>query len=90
MKRIEEAQRLLEQSEQDLKKMQQITEALKTIEKNRIALDTYYTEHYMEDYDKYENKSSRPSVLDQDSIWNVLSDQYEEKKILLKNIIETI
>ncbi len=70
--------------------MQQITEELKKIDKNCVALDKYYTDHYMEDYEAYEKASYRPSVLDQDSIWNVLQGQFEEKKILLKQIINTI
>ncbi len=90
MKRVENAERLLEQSEKDLKRMQEITNELKAIEKNRVALDKYYTEHYMDDYEKYENQCLGYRVLDQDSIWNVLIGQYEEKKILLKDIIKTI
>ncbi len=89
-KRIQEAQKLLEKCEKDLLRMEQINKELKKIEKNRVALDEYYSDYYMEDYEQNEQESSVPRVLDQDSIWNVLTGQYEEKKILLKNIIKTI
>ncbi len=89
-KRIQEAQILLEQCEKDLKRMEKIHEELKQIEENRLTLETYYSTYYMEDYEAYENKSSAPSVLDQDSIWNVLVGEFEEKKLLLKNVANTL
>ncbi|MBS9777150.1 MAG: DUF4298 domain-containing protein [Gammaproteobacteria bacterium] len=90
MNRIEKAQQLLEQSERDLARMRQVTEELKKIEENRIALAHYYSEEYVKDYEEYEHQSHRPNVLDQDSIWNVLEEQNQEKIILLKTITNSL
>lgn len=44
----------------------------------------------MEDYKKYENEKSAPSVTDQDNIWNILADQNFEKLSILKIIANSL
>lgn len=90
MNRIEETEQLLVQCEKDLKALKRLHKNIKAIESNRKALDGYYKNHYMADYEKYSNSSQNYRVLNQDSIWNVLNDQYFEKIKLLKTIIRSI
>lgn len=90
MDRIKEAEKLLIQCEEDLKTLQTLHKQFKAIEINRKALDDYYKTHYLADYDQYANSAQSYRALDQDSIWNVLSDQYYEKIKLLKTITKAI
>ncbi|MDD3787831.1 MAG: DUF4298 domain-containing protein [Petrimonas sp.] len=90
MDRIKETEKLLILCEQDLKKIKQFHKELKQMEVNRKALDDYYKNQYMQDYEKHSDSSKDSRVIDQDSIWNVLSDQYNEKINLLKTIIKSI
>ena len=90
MKRIKEMEALLVQCEKDLKKLRTIQKEIKTMETNRAKLDKYYRDQYIKDYDKHANSNENYRVLNQDSIWNVLSDQYNEKIKLLKAITKSI
>lgn len=90
IKRIEETEGLLIQCEEDLKKLKNLQKELKKIEVNRKKLNEYYNNQYLKDYDKYSNSQKNYKILNQDSIWNVLTDQYNEKIKILKNIIKSI
>lgn len=90
MSKLQEKEKLLNQCEADLLRIQAIREELKTIEANRKILATYYTQEYPEDYDKAQDSNQHFRVLDQDSIWNVLDDQYREKIGLVKDIVGSI
>lgn len=90
MERIEETEKLLVQCEKDFKKLKQIHKELKRIELNRKKLNAYYDNDYMQDYEKFANSGSNFKVLNQDSVWNVLSDQYYEKIKISKTIINSI
>ncbi|MDO5509335.1 MAG: DUF4298 domain-containing protein [Weeksellaceae bacterium] len=88
---LKETEKLLLSCEMDLKTLKDIHQQLIIIEERRKLLENYYTHQYMEDYEKnHDPESSHSRVLDQDSIWNVLSDQYTEKIQILKSIIQTI
>jgi hypothetical protein len=90
MIKLEEMEKLLTECEEDLKKLKAFSKEFKVIEKHRKELENYYKNQYMEDYQKHSNTKEKLRILDQDSIWNVLSDQYYEKIELLKSIIKTI
>lgn len=90
IKRIEETESLLIQCEKDLKKLKKLQKEIKKIEANRKKLNEYYNNQYIKDYDKYSNSQKNYRILNQDSIWNVLTDQYNEKIKILKNIIKSI
>lgn len=90
MERLKETEALLTQCEKDLKRLRKIQKEFKAIEVNRKQLDNYYQNHYMADYEKLADTHSGYRILNQDSIWNVLSEQYAEKIKLIKSIIQTI
>lgn len=90
MNRLQKTEDLLVQCEKDLKKLKAFQKELKKIEKNRIALDEYYKNQYDKDYEKHSNSDSNYRILNQDSIWNVISDQYYEKIKLLKSITKSL
>lgn len=81
---------LLLQCEKDLKKLRSFEKEFKTIEANRKALEKYYSTSYLKDYEKHQKNPENIRVLDQDSIWNVLSNQYNEKIKLLKVVMKSI
>lgn len=90
MERLKEIEKLLTQCENDFIKLKQINREIKRIEQNRKKLDEYYTKQYIKDYEKYSAATAYIRVLDQDSIWNTLNDQYYEKIKILKTIIKSI
>ena len=90
MERLKETEALLEQCEIDLKRLKVLRRELKSIENNRKNLNKYYEECYMSDYDEFSEIASDFRILDQDSIWNVLAEQNEEKIKILKSLILTI
>lgn len=90
MNRVEKAEKLLIRCEKDLEKLIKFEKDLIRMEKNRAELLQYYDEFFMEDYLEYEDKPFRPNVLDQDSIWNVLTGIYQQKIVLLKYLINNL
>ncbi|WP_434353935.1 hypothetical protein VH441_02600 [Psychrobacter sp. HD31] len=90
MTKLAEKEHLLNQCEADLLRIQAIRDELRVIEANRKALEVYYTQEYAADYDNLQDTNQHFRVLDQDSIWNVLDDQYREKIGLVKDIVRSI
>lgn len=90
MNRINKMEELLIQCEDDFKQLKKIHKKIKKIEKNRKELNAYYRNEYIKDYEEFANAKSNYKVLNQDSVWNVLSDQYNEKIKILKTIINSI
>lgn len=90
MNRIDKMEELLIQCEDDFKQLKKIYKKIKMIEKNRKKLNAYYRNEYIKDYEAFANAKSNYKVLNQDSIWNVLSDQYNEKIKILKTVINSI
>lgn len=90
MDRIKKTENLLIQCEKDLKTLKEIHKEIKKIELNRKKLDSYYSNEYPQDYDTYANKKESYRVLNQDSVWNVLTEQYDEKIKICKTIIKSI
>lgn len=90
MKRLDDTEKLLMQCEKDLERMEQIRKEMKQIESNRKELQAYYDNHYLKDYNAFGKKGKRYKCLNQDSIWNVLTDQYNTKIKLLKVLIKSI
>lgn len=88
--RVEKAQQLLEQCETDLQKLYKIKKQLKKIDNNRSKLAAYYRDHYLDDYQQFANHSPSFRALDQDSIWNVIEEQYNAKLKLVKAIVKTL
>ncbi len=90
MERLKETEALLAQCETDLKKLKKLQKEFKAIEANRKKLDNYYKNQYMADYNEFADSNVSYRILDQDSVWNVLNDQYYEKIKFIKSIIQTI
>lgn len=90
MNRLQEKEKLLIQCEKDLKRMRDIHKEIKKIESNRKELGIYYSSQYVKDYEAPENRDENYRILDQDSIWNVLDEQYQEKIKIIKTIIQSI
>lgn len=90
MKRLEKTDELLNQCEKDLKELKKIHKKLRKIENNRKELNKYYNNQYIKDYDEHAKSSNNFRILDQDSIWNVLTDQYNEKIKILKSITKNL
>lgn len=88
--RLQNIEELLDECEKDLEVLHEIQEQLVSVEANRKLLDDYYRTQYMEDYDEAEKLSRSYRILDQDSIWNVLQSQYQEKIKLIKIITKSI
>ncbi len=90
MKRLNKIEKLLLTCEEDSKRLEKIIKEIKKIEKKRKRLEDYYNKSYLKDMEnkKYAKKSYK--ILDQDSIWNVLNDDYMNKIKLLKFLVKTI
>lgn len=90
MPNIQNIEALLNKCEADLEKISQFNNDLEAIESNIKQLKEYYQEQYLLDVEKYKNSDKHYKALNQDSIWNVLEEQHEQKKQILKKIIDTI
>lgn len=90
MDRLKQTEKLLQQCEEDLATLKQLQQTFKRIESNRKQLNDYYQNQYLDDYDNFSDATIDYRILNQDSIWNVLSEQYEMKIKLLKTIIKSI
>ncbi|MDO5665208.1 MAG: DUF4298 domain-containing protein [Bacteroidia bacterium] len=80
----------LHQCESDLQRLQKMNSDLKQIVENMEELSEYYSNEYISDYENSEQFKNHYEVLNQDSIWNVMTDQRIEKIQLLKTIINSI
>ncbi len=89
LKRLEKTEKLLKQCQQDVQRLETIQKEIKTIEKRRKQLDSYYENQYLKDIE-LPKKFQNYGILDEDSIWNVLTDQYGIKIKLLKTLIKSI
>ena len=88
--RLDFIENKLHQCESDLQRLEQMNSDLTNIINNSKELSEYYAKEYMDDYvnsDKFKNPYD---ALNQDSIWNVLSEQHAEKIRLIKTIINSI
>lgn len=90
MDRIEKIEKLLIQCEKNLEELKEIHKTIKKVESNREKLNEYYGNQYLKDYDELSDSKKNYRALDQDSIWNVLNDQYHEKIKILKTVIKSI
>ncbi len=89
MKRLKKTEQLLKQCEQDAQRLEAIQKEIKAIENRRKKLESYYESQYMTDID-LALEMQKFGILDEDSIWNVLTSQYQSKIQLLKSIIKSI
>ncbi len=90
MKRLQEIEKLLFECEKDAKRLEIIKKELEQIELNRKRLDEYYENDYMKDFDNAENLDRPYAMLDEDSIWNVLTDEYQRKIEIIKFLVKSI
>lgn len=90
MNRLEQMEALLVQCENDITQLKVIHDAIQTIEANRQKLDVYYRTQYPKDYDEHSGDEKHYRLLNQDSIWNILTEQYDEKVKLLKILIQSM
>lgn len=90
MTKLQQIESLLNLCEADLSRMHAIRQELQTIEANRKLLAAYYSEEYPKDYDTVRDTTEHLRILDQDSIWNVLDEQYQEKISLVKDLVNSI
>lgn len=90
MKKLEKIEEILTECEKDLKELKKIRKKLRKIDTNRKELNKYYNNQYIKDYDEHANSSNNFRILDQDSIWNVLTEQYNEKIKILKSITKNL
>lgn len=90
MSQLQKNEDLLIECEKDLKRLIEISQEIQRIEGNRQKLDVYYKEQYIKDYEAHEHSAKHYRILDQDSVWNVLSEQYQEKIKIVKAIVKTI
>ncbi len=90
MKRLEDMENLLFQCEKDVKDLEEIKKKLKKIEQNRERLAKYYDEEYMNDMDNAKKHDRDYAMLDEDSIWNVLTDEHQSKIDIIKFLVKSI
>ncbi len=90
MDRLKETEALLLQCQKDVKTLKKLHKTFKRLEQNQKKLDTYFRDDYMNDYDNPDFAELPYNILDQDSIWNVLTDFYTLKIKLLKTITKSL
>lgn len=90
MKSFKDKEELLIQCEKDLNRLIEIHNELQTIESNREILNEYYKNEYPKNYNDPEKNMTHYRFLNEDSIWNVLDDQYQEKIKIIKTIVKSI
>lgn len=90
MNQKDKMEALLLQCEKDLGMLQDFHKKVAEIEANRRKLESYYQGDYISDYDAQREWDTPYRILDQDSIWNVLQDQYQEKLELSKKLISSL
>ena len=90
MVKLQQTEKLLEQCEQDLKHLREISKKIKLIEENQEDLIKYYETEYTKDIENPQLKHDKYGILDQDSIWNVLDDLRYEKIQLIKMLAKSI
>lgn len=90
MKRIEDIEALLVQCEADLAQLKNLCKLIEKTEVNRKKLDEYYHHQYPQDYEHFSNSHQHYRALNQDSIWNVLEEQYAEKIQIIKAVIQSL
>lgn len=90
MKSFKDKEELLIQCEKDLNRLIEIHNELQTIESNRKILNEYYKNGYPQDYSNSEKNIPQYRFLNEDSIWNVLDEQYQEKIRIIKTIVKSI
>ncbi len=90
MERLAEIEKLLFQCEEDVKRLAQIHKEIAKIEENRKKIAQYYDSQYMQDFDNQDNFDRDYAMLDEDSIWNVLTSLHSEKIALIKTLVNAI
>ncbi|MDG6882420.1 Uncharacterised protein [Phocoenobacter uteri] len=90
MERLAEIEKLLFQCEEDVKRLEQIHKEITQIEENRQKIAQYYDSQYMQDFDNQDNFARDYAMLDEDSIWNVLTSLHSEKIALIKTLVNAI
>lgn len=90
MRTKETTEQLLLQCEQDLLELKAIKKKISAIEERRASLASYYKTSYQYDYEAHTNSENHYRILDQDSIWNVLQDQYALKIELIKSLAKSL
>lgn len=90
MKHLDKIEQLLTQCEQDLAKLTRFNEQLPKFEQNIQQLSHYYQTQYLKDVDNHQQSNRHYRILDQDSIWNTIEQQHQEKINILKTIINKL
>lgn len=90
MAELEKIEQLLVECEKDLKQLKAFRKEFRAMERRLKELEDYYTNQYLEDYEKHSETRTDLRILDQDSIWNVLSGEYSERVALLKQIVKNM
>lgn len=80
----------LRECEADLNTLINFNDAMERINENIKTLSDYYSNEYRSDYEDIDKFDKHYDVLNQDSIWNVMSDQYNQKISLLKKIAASL
>lgn len=80
----------LRECEADLNTLINFNDAMERINENIKTLSDYYSNEYRSDYEDIDKFDKYYDVLNQDSIWNVMSDQYNQKISLLKKIAASL
>lgn len=86
---LDEMEALLQTCEADLDTLKNLKQLLQDIFENQEKLDGYYQTQYLQDYET-KNSDTHYRILDQDSIWNVISEQHEQKILLLKQLANSL
>lgn len=84
---ISEAEKLYQQAKKDLDYLQKVNQELKKIHQNTTLLSQYYQKEWLQHYDQMKNNKQPSEIINEDAIWNALTDQHQEKIKILKNII---
>ncbi len=90
MERLQKIEELLEQTEKDNKKLEEFLKVFKKIMKNQQKLSDYYDKDYINDFDNPDLKNAPYRILDEDSIWNSLTDFYSLRIELLKKVTKSL
>ncbi|MDO5687380.1 MAG: DUF4298 domain-containing protein [Neisseria sp.] len=100
--KLKQMQSLCAEVESDNKQLKQLLRLFKTADKRRDELQTLYENDWLhlvesEELSKEQRREleslqakGKYSILDQDTIWNALSDQYDLRVQLIKAAVKTL
>lgn len=86
LSRLDEYQKLYDDLFKKMERLKSFEKSFKKISKKIHQLDAYYLDKWIDDVEEIKDKkeAGNYTILNEDSIWNLLSEHYEFNKKMLK------